>query len=254
MAALKCKYCGNNLSLEDVYCPYCGKKNEEAKKHARDMQRYQAEFEETKDEVYSTTRSYGVLYARIILMVILAAGIIAAAVIATHSYSFRRLRQEKDAVRNAAAYTQEMDELLEQEDYLKFSEFCQAHNISAYAKGYEKYELIITAARQYEYFYGNLAEIIYAGESRTIDYVVESMADNLDYFYRNTTGERMEQDYWKNFDEDQTRAAFEGMNAQVDQLLQTYLGLTEEEADSMRTLSKSRRSLLIEEHLPGGAS
>lgn len=249
MAALKCRYCGNNLSLEDVYCPFCGKKNEEAKKHASDMRRYQREFEETREEVYTTTKTYGVLYARIILMVILAAGIIASLVIASNSYSFRRARLERDAARNIEKYSQEMDQLLAEEDYLKFSEFCNFKEISSYTDGYEKYEYIISAASQFEYIYASLAEITYSGENHTLNYVIESLGDNLDYFYEYTSEERLERDYRQEYDAELTKQAFAGMEAQTAQLLKTYLGLSDEEAEEFRGMTKARRSLVIEEHV-----
>lgn len=45
---MKCKYCGGEISLEDVKCPYCGRENEEAVQHIKDMQYYQGEFEKAK--------------------------------------------------------------------------------------------------------------------------------------------------------------------------------------------------------------
>ncbi len=245
---MKCRFCGGNISLEDVYCPYCGKKNEEGSKHASDMEHFEREFEQTRQEVYTTTRSYGVLYARIILLVIFVAGIIITAVVASHSYSFQRSRKEKEAARNAKAYIQEMDEMLEEGEYLKFSEFCRYHYISAYnGDKYEKYALIIPAAGQYQYLYTELAQIVYPGPNGTSDYVVEAVGDSLDQFYKYASEEQIEDTYYKDVDEEQTSRAFEGMEAQIGQLLKTYLGLSDEEVGELRSMTKSRRTLLIEE-------
>ena len=38
---MKCKYCGGNLTLEQAYCPHCGRPNEEAAQHVKDMEHYQ---------------------------------------------------------------------------------------------------------------------------------------------------------------------------------------------------------------------
>ena len=48
---MKCKNCGGEIRLEEMYCPYCGSPNIEAQQHARDMAHYQSEFEQTKEEV-----------------------------------------------------------------------------------------------------------------------------------------------------------------------------------------------------------
>lgn len=38
---MKCKYCGGNLTLEQAYCPHCGRPNEEAEQHVKDMEHSQ---------------------------------------------------------------------------------------------------------------------------------------------------------------------------------------------------------------------
>ena len=49
---MKCKYCGGNLTLEQAYCPHCGRPNEEAAQHVKDMEHYKSNFEDTKSAVY----------------------------------------------------------------------------------------------------------------------------------------------------------------------------------------------------------
>ena len=39
---MKCKYCGGNLTLEQAYCPHCGRPNEEAAQHVKDMEHYKS--------------------------------------------------------------------------------------------------------------------------------------------------------------------------------------------------------------------
>ena len=52
---MKCKYCGGNLTLEQAYCPHCGRPNEEAAQHVKDMEHYKSNFEDTKSDVYEVT-------------------------------------------------------------------------------------------------------------------------------------------------------------------------------------------------------
>lgn len=57
---MKCKYCGGNLTLEQAYCPHCGRPNEEAAQHVKDMEHYKSNFEDTKSDVYEVAeKKYG---------------------------------------------------------------------------------------------------------------------------------------------------------------------------------------------------
>jgi predicted amidophosphoribosyltransferase len=58
---MKCKYCGGNLTLEQAYCPHCGRPNEEAAQHVKDMEHYKSNFEDTKSDVYEVTENLGAL-------------------------------------------------------------------------------------------------------------------------------------------------------------------------------------------------
>ena len=48
---MKCAYCGANLQIEDEKCPHCGRDNPHYIKHRSDMQAYQADYRNTKQEV-----------------------------------------------------------------------------------------------------------------------------------------------------------------------------------------------------------
>ena len=56
---MKCKYCGGNLTLEQAYCPHCGRPNEEAAQHVKDMEHYKSNFEDTKSVTYDNHHSAG---------------------------------------------------------------------------------------------------------------------------------------------------------------------------------------------------
>ena len=58
---MKCEFCNGNMSLEDLHCPHCGQINKHAQQHIRDMQRYQGEFNETKEDVITVTQKYSLV-------------------------------------------------------------------------------------------------------------------------------------------------------------------------------------------------
>ena len=65
---MKCKHCGGNLSLEDAFCPHCGQPNEDARQHVADMERYQDNFEDTREDVYTVTRKFSGMTARAVII------------------------------------------------------------------------------------------------------------------------------------------------------------------------------------------
>ena len=50
-----CKHCGNQLSLEDEICPFCGMENEAAKKHTEEMRHFSGQFHQVKTEALEET-------------------------------------------------------------------------------------------------------------------------------------------------------------------------------------------------------
>ena len=47
---MKCKYCGGDVTLNDHFCPHCGRPVDQAIRHQKEMREYETEFEETKQE------------------------------------------------------------------------------------------------------------------------------------------------------------------------------------------------------------
>ena len=68
---MKCKYCGGNLTLEQAYCPHCGRPNEEAAQHVKDMEHYKSNFEDTKSDVYEVTEKNTEIMSHMIIITVL---------------------------------------------------------------------------------------------------------------------------------------------------------------------------------------
>lgn len=52
---MKCENCGNDISINDKYCPHCGTLNDIAAKHVDDMNRYEQRFSDTEKDVVHKT-------------------------------------------------------------------------------------------------------------------------------------------------------------------------------------------------------
>lgn len=195
---MNCKYCGGNLSLEDRFCPHCGKPNEHAQQYVKDMEEYKSRFDTTQGDVYKVTRNYSEITAHAVIITVLVVLCLVVLFVTRNTYSIRRNVHDLQAKKHHKEYTAKMDQYLEDEDYLGFHAFCEARDIRVYTEGYESYAVIMRAADHYAYIYDNLFQMIEA-------------------------------------------------EADVEALLQAYLGLTKEEAEGFSKLSKAQRMVLLEQ-------
>ena len=242
---MKCPHCGANLSLEDERCPYCGQINEQARIHVRDMKRYQGEFSRTQAEVYRKTSRFGAITARCILLGVLLFLLIVSFALRGSSYSIARSLKTSDAKKHAAEYTAQMDALLEEGRYLEFSEFCEYHQLDTYYKGpFEKYGALRTASRYFLQVYTDIATFRMPGEY-TNDRLPGYLAESLNNYYRYTGEEQISN--FAECDTEQTWDAVAGMDRQLAGMLTGCLGISQEEAESLRSQKEARRSLIIEE-------
>ena len=97
---MKCEKCGGNLSLEDVVCPHCDTLNEHAVQHIRDMNKYKKDYEGTKQEVYTVTKSYAGISVRIVIIAILVVLIVACSLLSEEFYSMKRKSEQAKSKKN----------------------------------------------------------------------------------------------------------------------------------------------------------
>ena len=77
-------------------------------------------------------------------------------------------------------------------------------------------------------------------------YYAENLSENVNRFYEQILSDRST---YSDADPEKTEAAYNEMEQDMLTLLQKYLHISKEDADSMRELSKSRRKVLIEQAL-----
>ena len=94
---MKCKYCGGNLTLEQAYCPHCGRPNEEAAQHVKDMEHYKSNFEDTKSDVYEVTEKNTEIMSHMIIITVLVILCVVVFVVSARSWSIHRGLLQFDA-------------------------------------------------------------------------------------------------------------------------------------------------------------
>ncbi|MDO4331372.1 MAG: hypothetical protein Q4C58_01665 [Eubacteriales bacterium] len=240
---MKCKYCGGNIGLEDRVCPHCGRINELAQQHIQDMRQYSEEFAETKEGVYQTTRRYTGVAVRAVVLAALLAAVFVMWFLTENAYSLARDAKERDAEKNAAVYIQKMEDMLAVGDYRGLANFAEAHYIHDWLEEYEAYAQIIGASQMY---------------TRAVQYLMSSQIDGLDEltlnevgyfattlpdFYRQTDPER----FGSGVDREKTDRAIAGMQENLNALMKTYLGLTDEEIKEQETMTDARRTVFFQD-------
>lgn len=252
---MKCENCGGNLSLEDVACPYCGTVNKHAQQHIRDMKRYQGEFQSTRKNVYAVTRKYAGITVRAVVITALVILTVIMGVIASESYSIKRNIRQKQAERHFDKYAAQMETYLADEDYLAFHAFAEAHYIDGDDTSYEKYIPAIRVSSQYFYLYETIMGAYtrlhrdYA-DQETLERQTEYVAEQLNYFYEALDMENYS--YYEGADSQLNRDALAGMERNAKALLQTYCGISPEEAENLAELSGAKRMVLLEERMRYG--
>lgn len=242
---MKCEHCGGNLSLNDKYCPHCGCINEQAKRHVEDMERYEGEFEETKEEVYENTRRFTQFSVRIIVIAVLLAASLLLIVLRNNAWSLHYNYIRSKAESNYDTYSAAMDQMLADGNYTEFSDFIDAHHITTYQGPYERYAQINPATRYYAEIYEKIMAIhrpSYYDEGEEEE-TVSRLAECLDSYY-----ERIAQSYEDyDIDEELTNTTIARMTQTIEALLVAYCGLDADEAAALPQMTKARRAVLIEE-------
>lgn len=242
---MKCNYCGGNLSLEDEVCPHCGKFNRDAAQHIQNMRHYQGEFEEAKEEVYTTTRRYSEVAGRVILLAILLALICVGFLAGVFYHTLSGIIQGTITRAKAESYSVILDDYIENEEYQDLYVFAKEKKIYYETFSYSEYENVLNAARNYSHACVEIMKFAET-ESKDITSEAESLAGYLGGFYKAADAEW---NTWMGEEEEREKSeeTLEDMKEKIRLLLVTYCGLTEEEAVEMETMSAARCAILLEE-------
>lgn len=242
---MRCEYCGGNISLEAEECPYCGAPNKHAQKHAKDMKTYHKAYESTRSGVEEATHKYTGVTVRVVIIAILIVVILVLLVLGAKAYDFRRMWIESRSEKNAVQYMEIMDSYLENEEFIAFTTFCDENYIDTYETVYEKYMPVERASRYYSYVYQEIMSVacppVYQEQEQALEYLVE----NLEGFY--TSLDMTEYEYYEGVDTEENRNALKAMEEKIQLLLQTYCGLSAEEAEEFPAMTKAQRAILLEE-------
>ena len=242
---MKCKYCGGEVGLEEKYCTYCGRPNEQALRHSQDMASYRRRFAATEADVVNKTERYRRIVLRAVLILLLLIATVAMYVVTENAYSIPETTRRRAAEKNPERTISELDSYLEKGDYSGFSSYMEYHGIRTYGTACERYSHVNWCAQQYSDFVLRMERLfLYGDREDWLKYSasgdIRALCQSLEYFLDDY--KQAERDA----ETDRYMVYIEDMRQEITEMLHVYLGIDESELDGFLALSDNRKAAAIE--------
>lgn len=235
---MKCAKCGSNLEIDMAFCPYCGASNPVAEKHRADMAKYSKDYEKTKEEVIGNSKRFNTKTLKITVLAVTIAAVAATIILCIfmvdrggrYSWKYIKKDPEKEAM---------VKELVAECDYIGLYDYFESEHFRFdYGTENTDYNDLMRISTLYNELY---VEIL-----RTKQPMI-----NFNDVSGNITSKIISiNNYckWKYKKEDITYF-LSSMKRDMGLMLETYLGLSREQVESLDSLSDANLGLLIEEAL-----
>lgn len=246
---MKCNKCGHELIMEAAYCEKCGSPNVYSQQHAKAMRIFKSDYLWTKSGVDAIADNFSKVSRRLALIAILLALNVVALVIGSNAESINRFLRRCDAGLHAEKYAAELEQYLEDENYLAIYSFANRHGAwMSDAEEYDTYQDIIWASNAYS---STVKEILRLREINTTEVTkqIGYIVSNLEHFYDEVGEREVPKTYGDAYvlSNQKKENAYERMELELYLLLQEYCNLTEQEVQTLRGLTSEKRALLLEE-------
>ena len=243
---MKCEHCGNNLGIEDEKCPFCGKENRFARKHNKDMDRYEADYESVKEEVLTNSRRFNGLAVRITVTAILLAVIAALIAAIANKYEIQDARRDAIIEAHLDEYRARLGEYVQARDYTGLYYYCRANQIS-YSRYLDEYYIIYCASARYTDLCNDICFLLdensYQDDDKTLEYIAE--ITDMIYQYGDPQSDYDKKHYYN----DTVYAYVNDLTDEANTLLKGYFGFSDDDIREYAGLSKARKQLKLEEGL-----
>lgn len=246
---MNCTNCGAPLQIEDPVCPHCGTKNEFAKKHLRDMQKYQSEFRETKKQVEEKVNGFSALTVKLtVIAVLIVLIVLTVYMLQEGGYSIWRRAVDRDINKNRVAYEEQLRTYIEEDEWIAVTEYVENKNLGRDA-AFREYNMVNDMCISYRNIYWNVADCYLRKRSSysTPEHVALSLGNAVRRLYEvGYRGQDFQGEYYNAQYAPDKQAAMERIMYDAELLLKTYFGLTDEELHSMLDLSDAKMQEVIE--------
>lgn len=245
---MKCQHCGNNLNIEDKFCPYCGQPNPFAVKHQEEMERYEKDYEETKEDVLEQSSRFNRHTVRITIIAVMVALIAVTCVLFAKADDIRWWYMEKSIEAEAPAHRTAVEQLMAERDYLGMYSYFGRSRIT-YTSSLREYDAVYESSMYYKMFYDNLMTLQakktdpdryrYYTESE----LIEDISKNIHSVYETMVPQEYNQEAYQ----EDKMAYMEDLRDQMEVMVSGYFGISPEKAEEMRSMNASRINVLLED-------
>lgn len=249
-----CKHCGNQLSISEPKCPYCGMENTEAAEHQKAMHRYEKRFRTTKQEVIGEVKKSRAVTLRIALIAVLAIANILILIAVNDSYWMESFLRERDNKKNIKIYEKEVQQYIAEGDFFGLSSYLQCRELPYSGSDYREYSVMYQAASCYRYIFSMIAELRGDKTGYHSDWEkISTLSNHFVEFYKIYRQDMYSYDKEEHYTEEAVDA-IEKMEAQISVLIRSCFELEEEEYKALCTKNQTdienvlgRRLVLNEE-------
>ena len=247
---MKCKFCGGEIGLEERFCQYCGKPNDQAVQHHKDMASYQRRYAETEAVLVGKAKRYEQIVPRCLILVLLLTVTIVMGFVSSNAMFYPENARRKEAERNPEKHIAVLDGYLRDDDYLSFNSYFIYYDLRTYGTPFERYGGVQWCAQNYKDFVMQLEKTFYQCDRESwvkysASYDIHRLCQALDYFMENYDR------YLRDIEDPLYRAAVENMRENVKNMLIFYVGVEEEQVEAFIAMSENRQSAYVEEVLFG---
>lgn len=245
---MKCRYCGAEVGLEENFCSYCGKPNDQAIRHSREMASFHRRYAATEAAVVSKANRYSQVISRAVLILVMLIATVVMAAVTENAYSLPEAMRSREAGKHPEQTCAVLDAYLESGDYRSFSSYITYNGIRTYGTVFEKYTNVSWCADAYSSFVLHLESLfLQTDRDRWLQYSASSdirwLCQSLDDFLDDYESAQ------RNEESELYLGYIEDMRQTMGQMLHVYLGIDEQELAEFLTLSENRKAVYVEEVL-----
>ena len=244
---MKCQYCGSNLGIYDINCPYCGRENIFAAEYVADKQSYEDELKETKVKSQKKARlseraARGIVIAVLSTTILIMLGLIKY----YDDFDARLERKEQKRIEKVTGNVDAMDSTLAEmernREYLAMFHFVLNYELEREER-YRDYARVFSAVTNYQVIYSDILNIIdgYTGYDQKTK--KDWCADIA--IYISNWNNYVEGEFWHDSEDSPMHTGEHGAflaeaKRDTQDMVQVYFKLTDEQANNMWTMGESK--------------
>lgn len=146
---MKCEYCAGDISIDNAFCPHCGKQNKFYEAHRADMDAYERRFKATEEKVAAKASVFSRRAVFITVVAILACVILAEALVLINMFDINYALEKARNTKNSAAIVQQLNELEQSGDYLEMHNYYSRYSNIDRKSGVNDFVMVDSVAAYY---------------------------------------------------------------------------------------------------------